>query len=172
MLQRLLLTGATGQVGRYLVRDLLLKGQPLAVLLRPRGDQTAGDRLDGVLGYWERELGRPLPRPVCLEGDVALPGLGLDAATRRWVARHCDALLHNAASLTFVGADRDKDPWLTNLTGTAHVLDGLRAQRRGRRGEEALRGRSQLPRLCAELRDATQHAASASSMLALVAAMA
>ena len=29
------LTGATGLVGRYLVRDLLLKGVRLAVLVRP-----------------------------------------------------------------------------------------------------------------------------------------
>jgi nucleoside-diphosphate-sugar epimerase len=132
MPQHLLLTGATGQVGRYLVRDLLLKGQPLAVLLRPRGDQTARDRLEGVLGHWERELGRPLPRPVCLEGDVTLPGLGLDAATRRWAARHCDVLLHNAASLSFAGADRNKDPWLTNLTGSAHVLEFCRQTGIGR----------------------------------------
>src|SRR5437868_5583775 len=117
MPQHVLLTGATGQVGRYLIRDLLLAGQPLAVLLRARGDQTARDRLEGVLGYWERQLGRPLARPVCLEGDVTSPGLGLDAAARRWAARHCHALLHNAASLTFTGPDRNKDPWLTNLTG-------------------------------------------------------
>jgi len=119
----LLLTGATGLVGRYLVRDLLLRGEPLAVVIRSQADASAEARLDQILAHWEAELGRPLPRPVCLEGDITRPDLGLSADDRRWVAWNCRAVLHNAASLKFTGDDRAQEPWLSNYTGTANVLD-------------------------------------------------
>ena len=122
MLKNLLLTGATGLVGQYLLRDLLLSGMPVTVLIRSQGDQSAQERLDQVLAYWEKELYRKLPRPVCLEGDITLPGLGLSKEARRWAAKHCTAVLHNAASLTFSGKDKSADPWLSNLTGTANIL--------------------------------------------------
>ena len=50
------------------------------------------------------------------------PGLGLDYASRRWVARNCPRLLHNAAVLTFHGSDRAGEPWRTNLQGTRTML--------------------------------------------------
>lgn len=123
MSEHLLLTGATGLLGRYLLRDLLLEGMPLAVLARSRERDGAAHRVDRIVRHWEAELGRPLPRPVCLEGDITSPGLGLSAEATRWVADHCRAVLHSAASLTFYGSDRTRDPWLSNLTGTGHVLD-------------------------------------------------
>lgn len=120
-----LLTGATGQLGRYLLRDLLLAEVPVAVLMRARGKESGSDRLQKLVEFWEAdpELDRPLPRPVCLEGDVREPHLGLNAESRRWAARHCDAFLHNAASLNFFGKDRAGEPWRSNFTGTANVLD-------------------------------------------------
>ena len=121
-----LLTGATGLVGQYLMRDLLLEGQSVAVLIRRQGKQTAAQRLERILGYWDRELGRPLPRPVLLEGDMSNEGLALSAVDRAWVVRHCRSVLHNAASLTFVGKDRNEEPWLSNFTGTANILEFCR----------------------------------------------
>jgi len=119
-----LLTGGTGLVGRYLVRDLLMHEEAVAVLIRSRGDESPAHRLEQVLAHWDRELGRNLPRRVrCLEGDVTLPGLGLSNDDRRWVATHCPRMLHNAASLDFHGKDRTRDPWLSNYTGTENVLD-------------------------------------------------
>ncbi len=122
MTKHLLLTGCTGLLGQYLLRDLLLEDVPLAVLVRSRKCESAAQRLEQVIAYWEDELGRSLQRPVCLEGDITLPDLGLGAAERTWLSRQCDSVLHNAASLTFVGTDRTRDPWLSNLTGTANVL--------------------------------------------------
>jgi thioester reductase-like protein len=129
MSKHLLLTGATGLVGQYLVRDFLLEGTPLAVLIRSKGKRSAHERLEQILGHWEEHLGRRLPRPVCLEGDIASPGLGLSHLERRWVTQHVGPVLHNAASLNFTGKDRTKEPWLSNLTGTAHVLDFCRELR-------------------------------------------
>jgi thioester reductase-like protein len=123
----LFVTGATGLLGSYLVRDLALDGRPLAVLARSGRRQSAADRVETIFRGWEEALGRPLPRPRVLEGDVSLPLCGLDEAAVRWLARNCDEVLHNAASLTFRGPDRDGDPWRTNVGGTRHVLDVTRA---------------------------------------------
>jgi nucleoside-diphosphate-sugar epimerase len=123
MSKHLLLTGATGLVGQYLVRDLLLEGAPLAVLIRSQGGSSAQERLEQVITHWETELYRKLPRPVCLDGDITRSGLGLTREARRWAAKHCTAILHNAASLTFFGKDKGSDPWLSNLAGTANVLN-------------------------------------------------
>lgn len=121
-----LLTGATGLVGRYLVRDLLLRGHRLAIVVRSNRKETARERIEAILQMWESQLGRVLPRPVCLEGDVGRPGLGMQAADREFVAQNCDRLIHNAAVLTFYGKDRTDDPWRTNLDGTRNTLDACR----------------------------------------------
>jgi len=121
-----LLTGATGLVGRYLIRDLLSRGHRLAVLVRSTKTETAEERVESILQMWERQSGQLLPRPVCLEGDVNQPGLGLKPSDREWVAENCDRIIHNAAVLTFHGKDRDDDPWRTNVGGTRNTLDACR----------------------------------------------
>jgi len=118
-----LLTGATGLVGQYLLRDLLSRGVPVAILVRPREDESVAERVNALLAQCEAQLGRPLPRPECLEGDITAAGLGLDGAARKWLRDRRPRVLHSAASLTFFGKDRARDPWLSNLTGTANVLE-------------------------------------------------
>ena len=119
----LLLTGVTGLVGRYLVRDLLQADVPLALLVRPSRRASGRQRVETVMDYWEQQLGRPLPRPVVLEGDIAETDLGIDARSLRWVAENCSAVLHNAASLTFHSTSQEGEPWRSNVEGTQHVLD-------------------------------------------------
>lgn len=118
----ILLTGATGLLGQYLLRDLQLAGARLAVLIRAQDKQPASRRLGKVLEHWNQQLKQPLPRPMCLEGDIACDGLGLTREARDWVARHCHTVLHNAASLLFVRSDRADEPWRSNLTGCENLL--------------------------------------------------
>ena len=40
-----LLTGATGLLGRYLLRNLLAQGTPVAVVVRPSEKRPAVDRI-------------------------------------------------------------------------------------------------------------------------------
>jgi thioester reductase-like protein len=122
-----LLTGATGLLGRYLLKDLLLADVPVAVLVRPTRRANVRQRVESLMCYWDELLGRPLPRPVILEGDICEPGLGLDEKSTQWVAAHCDTFLHNAASLTFVSTGPDSEPWRSNVAGTKHVLDFCQA---------------------------------------------
>ena len=115
------LTGATGLLGRYLLRDLLVAGRRVAVLARPSKKETARERIEGILQYWEAELGQRLSRPICLEGDVCQAGFGLNEEALIWVSRHCSSLLHSAAALTF-HADGSGEPARTNVGGTQNML--------------------------------------------------
>ena len=119
----LLMTGSTGLLGSYLVRDLLLAGRNLALIVRRDRKRSAASRVESLLRHWEESLGRILPRPVVLEGDLNQPLCGLGEEDRHWIHWNCGELLNNAASLSFRGSDRAAEPWLTNVTGTQHVLD-------------------------------------------------
>ncbi|MCA9066237.1 MAG: SDR family oxidoreductase [Planctomycetaceae bacterium] len=118
-----LLTGATGLVGRYLLRDLLLNGHEMAVVVRASRRQTPEERIEEILQMWERELARPLPRPVVLAGDISEPDFGLSDVDLDWVGRNCDTIIHSAAILEFYGEDRAGEPWRTNLGGTQNMID-------------------------------------------------
>src|SRR5262249_5397425 len=59
----LLLTGATGLLGRYLMRDLLSAGVPLAVLVRRSRRKTPGARVEAAIRSWEELEGRTFERP-------------------------------------------------------------------------------------------------------------
>ncbi len=120
-----LLTGATGLVGQYLIKDLLMAGQRLALVVRPAKRLDIYQRLELILQRWEKELDQRLPRPIVLQGDVAEPNLGMNQADLDWVMARCGRVIHNAAILQFDGADRDGEPWRTNLGGTRNVLDLL-----------------------------------------------
>ncbi|TWT34287.1 SDR family oxidoreductase [Blastopirellula retiformator] len=117
-----LLTGATGLLGRYLIRDLTLADIPLAVVVRGSRFESAAQRIETAMAYWETELGRALVRPVVLEGDIAKPGLGMSQADQAWVAQNCEAVVHSAASLTFYADEEDGEPWRSNIQGTRNVL--------------------------------------------------
>lgn len=114
----LLLTGATGLVGRYLLRELLQAGVGVATVVRPgKGPAT----LEGIMRHWEQQAGRVLARPVVIEGDLRHDDVVIDADQRRWVAGHCDTLLSCAASMTFK-EDKYGEPFRTNIEGTRHLL--------------------------------------------------
>ena len=84
-----LLTGATGLLGRYLMRDLMLLGHPLAVLVRGGKRTEAADRIEQIIVQWEEQAGRAFPRPVVIEGDITTKMAGLDGSDIRWLAQNC-----------------------------------------------------------------------------------
>jgi len=118
-----LLTGATGLLGGYLMRDCVEENLRLAVLVRPTRAETASQRIHAIMSRWEKQAGYAMPRPVVLEGDISKPWLGLTQEQVGWVKRNCGGMIHNAASLTFVGEDRAGEPWVSNVDGTKRVLE-------------------------------------------------
>ncbi|HRX82043.1 MAG TPA: SDR family oxidoreductase, partial [Pirellulaceae bacterium] len=96
-------------------------GRRVAVLARPSRKETAEQRIEAIMQMWESELGRLLPRPICLEGDICSERLGLDERSLRWVADYCSTMLHSAASLTF-HSDGTGEPYRSNVGGTKNML--------------------------------------------------
>ena len=122
-MRHLFMTGASGLLCGQVLARLLDRGQRVAVLVRPTAKATGRERIEAILAGEEEQLGRLVPRPVVIEGDLTAAACGLTAADIGWMRRSGGAVLHNAASLEFVGSDHEREPWLTNLTGTRNLLD-------------------------------------------------
>ncbi|WP_197356200.1 SDR family oxidoreductase [Aureliella helgolandensis] len=122
MQNHILLTGGTGLLGRYLLRDLLLKQCRLALLVRPSQRESCQDRTEAILQAWETELDQVLPRPVVLEGDICAPYLGLSERDRDWLSENCNTALHSAASLEFHEV-ASGEPYRSNIGGVKNMLD-------------------------------------------------
>jgi thioester reductase-like protein len=117
----ILVTGATGLLGRYLLRDLLAKGRRVAIILRPSKKQSVAQRAEEILQFWEAQAQTPLPRPVVLQGDICEDNLGLSPTDQAWVAAHCTSILHSAASLVF-HKDAAGEPERSNIGGVTNML--------------------------------------------------
>lgn len=121
----ILLTGATGLLGRFLMRDLLSRGHPLAVLARSKNQRTANQRVCEVL---ERGFPVPIPgglRPVVIEGSIAGDEgmLAMAGADHRWIADHVASVVNCAASLEFEHSGRSNEPFRTNVEGTRALVN-------------------------------------------------
>jgi len=118
-----LLTGATGLLGSYLLRELYRGGRNVAVVVRPSNRHSARQRIEDVMLRWEKTAGYSLPRPVVLEGDICRPNLGLEPPAIAWLGRHCQSVIHSAASLSFQADRQTGEPRRSNVEGTRHVLE-------------------------------------------------
>ncbi len=125
MKSHLLLTGATGFIGQYVLRRLLLRDVPVVVIARGNDEQSANDRVQSIVRDFEVQEGTELAKPIVFTGSLHEEMLGLDDFALDWFQENCKSVLHNAASIRFhsPGGDRTKDPWLSNLTGTKNVLE-------------------------------------------------
>lgn len=123
----LLLTGATGLLGRSLLRDLAAAGRRVAVVVRGSKTATAVERVDELLRDWREVAGVDVECPVVLEGDLAAAGLGLRPEQHDWVARNVREVIHSAASLSFQRREADGEPYTSNVTGTRNVLSLCRS---------------------------------------------
>jgi nucleoside-diphosphate-sugar epimerase len=113
------LTGATGFLGSHLTARLLGDGHYIKVLARSSRNASAQDRVRQIL--YDMGVSR-FENLTVLEGDIALPGLGLSEDVRREVIASTDEVWHCAASLSFQEEDR-AEIFRMNLDGTLHVLD-------------------------------------------------
>ncbi|WP_405392676.1 amino acid adenylation domain-containing protein [Streptomyces sp. NBC_01102] len=118
---RPLLTGASGFLGAFLLRDLIeATDGPVDCLVRAEDERSAAYRLRANLeryGLWRpryADLVRPLP------GDLAAPGLGLSPEDRTALVRRLGPVLHNGARVNFAAAYGDlRAP---NVAGTEELL--------------------------------------------------
>lgn len=115
----LLVTGATGMLGRELIPQLLVSTDAQLVLLARRERRAAGtDRLiRGVLGI-TKDASRSRIRAVY--GDIEAPGLGLTPAVLRGLRQEVTGMLHAAAATRFDQPLRSARR--TNVTGTRNAV--------------------------------------------------
>ena len=111
-----LLTGATGLLGSYVLRNLLNRNENVAVLVRPYRKETAEHRISRILSHWKEKKVGSVPMPTVFSGDITQPE-GLQKLYGR-----CKSVIHCAASLTFYGTPSE-EPWVSNVEGTKRILD-------------------------------------------------
>ncbi|AWJ93997.1 hypothetical protein Sp245p_29765 (plasmid) [Azospirillum baldaniorum] len=128
-----LLTGATGYLGAYLLRELLSDpAGRVTALVRGGDDEAAQARLGRVLaGYFGAAGGATLigdPRLTVRAGDLRRDGLGLTPTVHGALAEGVRAVFHCAANVNHFGhyAEFHAD----NVEATRRLLD-LAAARRG-----------------------------------------
>ena len=101
-----LLTGATGTLGIYLLRELLqTTGARITAIVRAKDDEQALERIaDHYLERFSQELEDVARgRVEALAGDLSRPDLGLDSAVLARLEDRVDAVLHAAALTSHYG---------------------------------------------------------------------
>ncbi len=117
----LLLTGVTGFLGRYLLRDALAANQRVVVLVRPCQGESVQERLGNLTSFLSDSTAYQGQQPIVIEGDVREPNLGLTDVDIDWIGRNCQKVVHSAASLSFRETAQG-DPWRTNVSGMEGLL--------------------------------------------------
>jgi nucleoside-diphosphate-sugar epimerase len=118
-MRRVLLTGATGFLGRELARSLLAQrpDREIWAIVRPSSGQRASERPELV------ELSS-LPRFHVIDGDIEMPALGLGINPTPHLPGGIDACFHLAARTEFAERHRERI-FRTNLDGTRHLVELL-----------------------------------------------
>ncbi|KAI1818264.1 polyketide synthase [Poronia punctata] len=115
-----LVTGATGFVGAFMVHELLRRGISTYYLIRAEGTRQAQERMINTLtryGLWESEY-EGLLQPVV--GHLAQPLLGLCEDVFDDLANKVDAILHSGALVDWM---HPLDDYIgPNMLGTHEVL--------------------------------------------------
>lgn len=122
--QVVLLTGATGYIGIYLLRELLAqKNLQVHCLVRQRGEKSAEARLwEQFHWYFPNDLtGDTRRRVVVHEGDITAENLGLNPQSYAALASFVDTVFHSAADVRlFAPLDELRR---TNVQGTRHAIE-------------------------------------------------
>ncbi len=129
---RILLTGATGFLGAFLLRGLLRQtSAEIYCLVRAQSAEEGARKIADNLQQYELEIARAggereashppsLPRVVPVCGDLAKPRLGLSPEEFDSLAASIDAVYHNGAYVNFVYPYQVLKP--ANVGGTVEIL--------------------------------------------------
>ena len=112
---RVLLTGATGRLGRCIAEQLVRGGCELVLVVRASSPDAARERIRAAL---PNDLDLGCVAALC--GDVTEPGLGLRLRDRARLRTSVDILLHAAATTSFTSPLEIARN--TNVIATRNVL--------------------------------------------------
>lgn len=122
--QPVFVIGATGLIGREVVRRLLAMGRPVLAMARQRDGQAAADRVIEAVG---REAAAAVDLEA-VEGDLTLPGCGLSERECRRLRGLVETVIHCAGETTFFPADMVRFR-AAHLDGPRTLLEMLQGER-------------------------------------------
>ncbi|KLU90552.1 L-aminoadipate-semialdehyde dehydrogenase [Magnaporthiopsis poae ATCC 64411] len=117
------LTGATGFLGAFLIRDILQRTSRqvrLVAHVRAKDEKAAMERLRRSLqgyGLWRDEWATRLS---CAVGDLSKPQLGIEQTVWDRLAAEVDVVIHNGATVHWVR--RWQDMLAANVTSTVDAM--------------------------------------------------
>ncbi|EHJ52051.1 non-ribosomal peptide synthetase [Streptococcus macacae] len=120
-LQHILITGATGFFGSFLVHRLLNDtSATVYCLVRAKDQQHARERL--VKSLQDYKIYDPAyeQRIVAICGDLELPNLGMNEADYNLYSKTIDTVIHNGAKVNFF--EPYKNLKKTNVKGTLNII--------------------------------------------------
>lgn len=101
--RRILLTGATGYLGAFLLHEWIQQTQAHVVcLVRAPSVQIGMERLLTAFRTYDLDTTQLRDRVTVIPGDLTAPWLGLEAEIFRQLARQIDAIVHCAATVNFL----------------------------------------------------------------------
>jgi nucleoside-diphosphate-sugar epimerase len=119
----ILLTGATGYLGSYMLYELLRKSRAKVIALVRGSRVQAGSRLQEVMKRYFGEGFGPLlyERVQVLEGNLEASGLGLPEQDLAALRSQVDTIIHAAADVRHFGSADQIER--ANVLGTAQLLE-------------------------------------------------
>ena len=99
---RFFLTGATGALGSYLLKEILQSGNDLDLLVRAQKGLSPSKKIGSLLDFFK--LDRDLLRQKRIRvfwGDISSPQLGLSQSDLYDILESSDYMIHSAADLSF-----------------------------------------------------------------------
>lgn len=116
----IVLTGATGFLGAFLMEGLLDRGYRVMVLGRSSKEMGLSDRMSDLVRWFN--LADPGERLCAIEADFSKKHLGLDDATYGCVCTAAGKIIHCASDTSFVERNRAR-VMATNVNSLAALLD-------------------------------------------------
>lgn len=114
----ILITGATGFLGGFLAGELIKRGRRTILLVRPKENETARQRVVNLLKFLQIDATH---EPIVIPAEIDKPGLGLPEEHLR-IVRNVPEVLHCAADTSFAVRNKQQVE-TTNLLGLRNVFD-------------------------------------------------
>ena len=106
-------TGGTGFIGRFLVENLLKRGEPIYVLVRKESQK----KLDTLREIWNADE----KQVVAVLGDLGKPDLGVSDADKKKLKGKIKHMFHLAAVYDLNATAEDQQ--LANIDGTRRAVE-------------------------------------------------